>query len=138
MTGDRDVGATFLPDAATLYETLPPCRVVDTRGAVGPLGGPALAAGETRSFLLAGACGVPADAVALSLNVTAAEATAAGSLTLYPGRGPAPGTNTVSYATGRTRANNAILALVDGRLSALVNQPSGTVHLVVDVNGFFR
>lgn len=43
------------------YYTLPPCRVLDTRGAPsGPLAGPALQPGETRSFdLSASTCGVP-------------------------------------------------------------------------------
>ena len=53
-----------------LYFTLPPCRVLDTRGASSPLGGPALDPAEPRSFPFAGVCGVPADAVVVSGNVT--------------------------------------------------------------------
>lgn len=115
-----------------------PCRIVDTRTAAGPYGGPALAAGTTRAFTIAGLCGVPTDASAVALNVTATNATAPGSLTLYPGTGAVPGTSTVSFAAGRTRANNAVIGLVGGVLSVHDGQASGTVDLVVDVSGYFR
>ena len=118
--------------------TLAPCRIVDTRNAAGPYGGPALAAGTTRAFAIAGPCGVPADASAVALNVTVANPTSAGSLTVYPGTGAVPGTSTVSFAAGRTRANNATIGLVDGVLSVHDGQPSGTVDLVVDVTGYYR
>jgi hypothetical protein len=48
-----------------------PCRLVDTRAASGPLGGPGLKAGKTRTFVLTGVCGVPASAKALSVNLGA-------------------------------------------------------------------
>src|SRR3982751_4513255 len=48
-----------------------PCRLVDTRGAPGPFGGPALAGGSIRNFTPSGGgCGVPRSAMAYSLNVT--------------------------------------------------------------------
>src|SRR5438552_4395273 len=50
---------------------LTPCRLVDTRGAVGPLGGPSLTAGTARSLpLLSSSCNVPNTAQAYSLNYT--------------------------------------------------------------------
>jgi hypothetical protein len=118
--------------------TLTPCRIVDTRNAAGPWGGPALAAGASRSFVIAGQCGVPADALAVTLNVTVTTATAAGSLTVYPGTGVVPGTSTVFFAAGRTRANNVTIGLVDGILSVADRQETGTVDLIVDVSGYFR
>src|SRR5271170_7913148 len=48
-----------------------PCRVVDTRNAIGPFGGPALGAGTSREFNIPqSACKIPSSAVAYSLNVT--------------------------------------------------------------------
>ena len=126
------------PTGPLRLATLSPCRVVDTRNAAGPYGGPALAAGTTRAFTVGGECGVPADAAAVTLNVTVVNPTSAGSLTVYPGTGAVPGTSTVSFAAGRTRANNALIGLVDGVLSVHDGQPSGTVDLVVDVTGWFR
>ena len=124
-------GARFVP--------LTPCRLLDTRNAGGPFGGPAIAAGETRRYGPAqGACGVPADAVALALNVTVAAPATSGSLTLFPGRGAAPGTTSISFAAGRTRANNAVVGVGDGVLSVTGRHTSGSVHVVVDVSGYFR
>ncbi|HYN42609.1 MAG TPA: hypothetical protein VE129_12580 [Thermoanaerobaculia bacterium] len=129
----------WTPTAGPLtFHTLAPCRVVDTRNATGPWGGPALAAGTTRTFEIAGQCGVPADAGAVALNVTVTNATALGSLTVYPGTGPTPGTSTVFFAAGRARANNATIGLVDGVLSVANHQQTGTVDLIVDVSGYFR
>ena len=52
------------------FQPLTPCRVLDTRLAAGPLGGPALQAGIARSFGLTGVCFIPAGAVAVSVNAT--------------------------------------------------------------------
>jgi hypothetical protein len=124
---------------ASRFHPLAPCRLLDTRNAAGPFGGPALSSGETRSYAVAqGACGVPADATALALNVTVAGPAVAGSLTLYPGNGTAPETSTISFAPRRTRANNSMMGLAGGALSVTGRQASGSVHVIVDVSGYFR
>ncbi|MHB8799711.1 MAG: Ig-like domain-containing protein [Thermoanaerobaculia bacterium] len=138
MDAAKTVSATFLPATPVRFYTLTPCRVVDTRNPAGPFGGPALAADSTRAFPLGGACNVPADAAAVSLNVTVADATAPGSLTIYPGTGPIPGTNTITFVPGKNRANNVTMGLVGGNLTVVDYQATGTVNLIVDVNGYYR
>lgn len=138
MSGATSVSATFVPAAPSNLHAITPCRVIDTRNAAGPLGGPALEAGTTRSFALGGACGVPTDATAVSLNVTVADATGQGSLTIYPGTGPAPGTNSMSFVIGKNRANHLTIGLVGGVLSVIDYQTSGSVNLIVDVSGYYR
>lgn len=138
MSGATSVSATFLPATAAVFHAVTPCRAVDTRITPGPLGGPALEAAATRTFVLGGACGVPSDASAVSLNVTVADATDQGSLTIYPGTGPAPTTNTLRFVPGKDRANNLTMGLVGGGLSVADFQSSGTVHPIVDVNGYYR
>lgn len=118
--------------------TITPCRAVDTRGAAGPLGGPGLDAGAVRSFTLMGACGIPPGTVAVSANVTVADASSPGSLRMFPGTGSAPDINTVSFAAGSNRANNLLLGLEGGAFSVQNDQLSGTVNLILDVNGFFQ
>jgi uncharacterized repeat protein (TIGR01451 family) len=137
--GNNDDDATLTIDL-TGYYTLPPCRLVDTRLADGPLGGPALAANVARDFVLAGACGVPADAVAVVLISTAVAPTAAGGLQIYAAGGtPLADGGIVHYGAGVTRASNGIVVLgAGGAVSALAEQPAGTVHLVLDVAGYFR
>jgi CSLREA domain-containing protein len=136
VNGRCDMGAyEFGSVQAFAYFTLPPCRVVDTRGADGP----ALAAGTTRSFALAGKCGLPTSANAVSLNVTVTQPTAQGDLRLFPGGAPLPLVSTINYRAGQTRANNAIVTLGPSNdIDVLSDQSSGTVHFIVDVNGYFQ
>jgi hypothetical protein len=121
------------------YYTIAPCRVVDTRNPAGPLGGPALAAGSDRDFPLAGNCGIPPTASAVSINVTVTQPTTAGDLRAYPGGSPRPLVSTINYQGGQTRANNAVVALGGaGDLTMRCDQGSGTVQVIIDVNGYFQ
>jgi uncharacterized repeat protein (TIGR03803 family) len=121
------------------FVTVAPCRVIDTRNPDGPLGGPALAAGANRDFILTSACGVPASAVALAINVTVTQPTAAGSLTIFAAGSPMPGTSTINYSAGQTRANNALVAPnAAGAITVHCTQGSGTVQFILDVNGYFE
>ena len=123
---------------ASRFYTVPPCRVVDTRDPDGPFGGPALAALATRTLALAGQCGTSPTARAISLNLTVTGPSAGGNLTLYPAGSSLPGTSSLNYGAGRTRANNAIaMTGTAGGVSVYCTQPSGSVHLIVDVNGYF-
>ena len=124
---------------ATSFYTATPCRVVDTRNASGPWGGPALSAGATRIFTITGRCGIPATARAVSANVAVTEPTAAGNLRLYP-EGPAvPLASTINYAAGQTRANNAVVPLsAGGTIDVRCFQGFGTVHFILDVSGWFE
>jgi hypothetical protein len=121
------------------FFTLTPCRAIDTRSA----NAPALVAGAKRTFIMTGPavgqCSIPASARALSINVTVAGATAAGNLSLFPGGTSSPGTSAINYRLGQTRANQAVVTLgTAGDLSFACQQASGTVHLIVDANGYFQ
>jgi hypothetical protein len=121
---------------------LNPCRLVDTRLPSGPLGGPALSSGATRSFDLNQSCSVPATAKALSLNVTVTRPTGQGYVTLGASGCPVPSTSTINFSAGQTRANNAITTLAadgSGNLLAFASvSGSGSVDLILDVNGYFE
>jgi predicted outer membrane repeat protein len=122
------------------YYSLAPCRVVDTRYPAGPLGGPALAAGSSRTFAVWNACGIPTTARALSLNVTATQATTSGDFRIHSANQlVVPGTSVVNFVPGVNRANNAVVALDgSGRFSVVAVMASGSVHLVIDVTGYFE
>jgi glucose/arabinose dehydrogenase len=119
------------------YNTVAPCRVLDTRTSGG-----ALASGAERLVPVAGTCGVPASARAVALNVTVTGATGAGYVSVYPGNAPIPATSTVNFAAGQTRANNAVTRLStdgQGRIKAFaVLTGPGAVHFIVDVAGYFE
>jgi hypothetical protein len=127
--------------AASHFFPLTPCRILDTRNPDGPHGGPILAgSGARRSFVLSGTCGVPANAAAISANVTVTGPLARGSLTVYPGNAIPTGTTNINFSAGQTRANNSMLYLAtDGSGSVgVANDAPGGVHFIVDVNGYFR
>jgi hypothetical protein len=127
------------PPATTRFYTVTPCRVLDTRQANGPLGGPGLAAGQARTFTIAGTCGIPSSAVAVSANLTAIAAST-GSVALYPGNALPLGTSNVSFAAGQVLACNSILLLATdgtGTVGAQNASPS-TIQFVLDVNGYFQ
>ena len=66
--------------------------------------------------------------------------TAAGQLTIYPSDQTLPGTTTIAFSAGRTHANNTMLLLSsDGRSAVKIyNNSTGTVHVIIDVNGYFQ
>jgi glucose/arabinose dehydrogenase/PKD repeat protein len=116
------------------YFTLEPCRLLDTRTSA------AYAAGSTHTIPASlGACGVPATARALALNLTATESTGNGHLRLQAADLPLPTTSTINFQTGQNRANNAVVRLdASARFLIYVGMASGSVHVVVDVVGYFQ
>jgi hypothetical protein len=127
---------------ALALNTLPPCRLFDTRSASPPTGvAPALDPVSVRVFRVSGLCGIPSTTTALSVNVTVTQPAAAGSLSLFAGNEPMPlSATTISFGPGQTRAANTIVRLAsDGSETIRVlNTSSGTVHFILDVNGYFE
>ena len=129
------------------FYPLTPCRVVDTRGPTGPQGGPALSANTTRNFTIIGVngCGVPATAKAAAMNVTAILASDGGDLRIWPYQSPVPLASVINFSTADfALANGAIIPLANiggVDISVQTDMPvgsSGTVHLVIDVAGYFQ
>jgi len=126
---------------------LTPCRVVDTRGPVGPQGGPALAANTVRNFSIinVNGCGVPSSAKAAAINITAIQATDNGDLRIFPYQSAVPLASVINFSTiDFALANGAIVPLANiGGLdiSVQTDMPpgsSGNVQLVIDVTGYFQ
>lgn len=136
-TGMKDVTVPTVCPA--VFFTLPPCRVVDTRLPVDPWGGPALAASTERVFTFVGRCNIPPTARSVALSIAATQSSAGGDLSLFPGGVTRPLVSAVNYAAGQTRSSNAIVALSGaGALAVYCNQGSGTVHVILDVSGYFE
>ena len=95
----------------------------------------------TRVASLDGACGIPANARALAVNVTVMSPTALGTLVLFPGNYPSPGTSSINFGAGALLTNNTVLSLsTDGTgkyalLATVVG--NGTAHAAIDVFGYF-
>jgi hypothetical protein len=127
------------PPTATDFFTLTPCRVLDTRNANGPTGGPVMGASAERSFPVAGSCGVPANAKAVVVNMTVISPTAGGYLSIDPGNAFPLGTAAMTFQTAEILSNNATLLLAtDGTGTIrILNGASGTTHVAVDVTGYY-
>jgi hypothetical protein len=110
--------------------------VADTRNADGPFGGPPLAGGTTRNFSIgASSCGVPPNAAAYALNLTAVPLGPLGFLSVWPAGQSLPSVSTLNSSDGRIRANAAIVpAGANGAISVFA---SNATHVIVDVNGYF-
>jgi hypothetical protein len=134
-----DISGYFAPagtSSALDFYPLTPCRLVDTRNANGPLGGPTLVAGSTREFpVRTGSCNLPSDAAAYSLNVTAVPQGSLPYLTIWPSGQSQPTASTLNAPTGTVTANGAIVpAGSNGDVTVYVG---GTSDVVIDVNGYF-
>ncbi|HYK41921.1 MAG TPA: carboxypeptidase regulatory-like domain-containing protein [Thermoanaerobaculia bacterium] len=143
-TGCVSTGSATLPitacGAGRAFFTLPPCRVLDTRNPTGAYGGPSLAGGATRTFTIAGQCGVPLTATAIAVNFTVTGSTGGGFTTLFPAGTTLPLASTSNFSAGQTRANNAIPPLNGvGDLSIFCGMGVGqTVDVIIDVAGYFQ
>ena len=129
------------PPGVSKFFPKPPCRVVDTRLAAGPLGGPAVPPFGLRVFpIAASACGIPAGVRAVALNVTAVNPAVGGQLRVFPGDLLPPSAAMVSFDARRTRAVGGIVRVAtDGSGSLGVsNDSSAPVQVLIDVSGYFK
>jgi Putative binding domain, N-terminal len=134
-----DINGYFVPastETALAFYPVPPCRLVDTRGAAGPLGAPTLQAKEERRFpVLTSSCQVPATAQAYALNYTVVPKEPLSWLTTWPSGQAQPLVSTLNAPTGSTTANAAIVpAGENGDLSVYV---TNSTELVIDISGYF-
>ena len=106
-------------------------RLLDTRG------GPAPIAGQTVDVQVAGVAGVPSDATAVAVNVTAADSTQPGWVQVMPkGRATIGSSSTVNIDNaGQTVANSAMVGVGDNGKISLYTFGGG--HLILDVVGYF-
>ncbi|MCE6998286.1 putative Ig domain-containing protein [Saccharothrix sp. S26] len=115
-----------------MYTALSPSRLLDTRSGPGALG-----ARSSLDVTAVGRGGVPAEGVgAVVLNLTGTEATADTYVTAFPAGEAVPLASNLNLTAGRTAPNLAIVKVGAGGRVSLYNH-NGSVHLVVDVAGWF-
>jgi Chaperone of endosialidase len=137
--GVEPMGA--LPSPPLPLTAMNPCRIVDTRNAPGPFGGPALVANATRTFSIpSGPCaGIPSDASAYSLNFTVIGGSGVFTnafLTAWPTGDSQPTVSTLNFNANQLEANAAVVpAGTSGSINVFVNAPA---HLLIDINGYYR
>ena len=132
------VPVVALADGPFQFYPLSPCRVVDTRLANSTNGGPILGT-NARTFVIRGNCGVPTTAKAVSLNVTVAKPTEKSWITMWPSNLSKPDVSTINFdATDWALANGSIVPLGTATGDLTVHNFRGTVHLILDVVGYFQ
>jgi YVTN family beta-propeller protein len=137
-----DIAGYFAPATSQNYQfySLPPCRLVDTRGADGELGGPHLKAQTPRSFpLLTSSC-IPSglNPNAYSLNFTVIPNPSGqplSYLTVWPTGEKQPVVSTLNNPTATVVANAAIVPAGTG--GAIDVYATNTTDLLIDIDGYF-
>ncbi len=133
-----DIDGYFVAASSTTLAFFPltPCRVADTRGTNGPLGGPFLSGRLERIFpVLSSSCVIPDTAQAYSLNFAAIPHGGLGYMTVWPTGQSKPLVSTLNALTGTVTANAAIVPA--GQQGAISVYPSSDTDLVIDVDGYF-
>jgi hypothetical protein len=134
-----DINGYFIPSSGSTLAFYPvdPCRVIDTRGPDGNLGGPYLRGRQERDFLvLESNCGLPSNAAAYSMNFTVLPKGArVGYLTVWPAGQSQPQVSTLNDPTGTNVANAALVPA--GTNGAIATFATDDTDLLVDVDGYF-
>jgi hypothetical protein len=138
--GIRAVNAAV--EGGPVLVSITPCRLADTRpeSGVGPRRA-AVGPGDTYTLPATGAngqcSGIPADAVALSMNVTGLGATAPTFLTLWPAGAPQPEASSLNLSPGAAATPNAVVSGLGAGGQLSVYNLQGSAHVIIDVNGYY-
>lgn len=129
-----------VPSADTFAFLAAPARLMDTRDGEPTVdgqaagGGPVIG-GVVRELQVAGRGGIPANAAAAVLNVTAIGATGAGYLTVFPCGTSRPTASNLNYTAGQVTPNAVFTRVgTDGRVCVFAQS---TVDIAVDIAGSF-
>ena len=134
--------APAAPDS--VYRSMTPCRIVDTR-----YGGTILTANTVRSFAVRGStgfpsqggktggCAIPAAATAITASLTATAPAAAGYLHAWPTGQTEPNATLLNYGTSSATAGQVVPLAAASPTPLTVKNYAGTTHLIVDVTGYY-
>jgi hypothetical protein len=140
-----DVQGWFAAQTDTLtgqssYNPMAPVRALDTRDGTGTGGfSGRIGAGGVVQLQITGRNGLPASGVsAVVLNVTVTEPTGPDSfLTVYPSLSARPLASNLNFVAGQT-VGNLVVARVGSNGTVSIYNNLGAVHIVADVQGWFR
>ncbi len=131
-----DIAGYYAPGAPGRFLPVTPLRLLDTRNGTGAAPQP-VAAGAPLLLAVAGDRGIPADASAAALNLTATGVRANTYITAYPAGGTqVPTVSNLNLPRGSTRADAAIVRLGTGGKIVLRND-NGQTQLITDIAGYF-
>lgn len=129
VTTDVDAGmaAVFIP--------VTPCRLVDTRLANGPYGGPKLIGTRTFNMINGPCADIPSGAVAYAVSLGVTQNTTGGFITAWPTGSPKPLVAQITWSAGQTLSTGAVIA---AGTDDSVDVASGvSTHFTMDLNGYY-
>jgi hypothetical protein len=126
-----------------VYTMVTPCRILDTRNAVGRITG-----GLVRDFAVhtanfsgqggnASDCGIPSDPSAVAINVVAVTPDQGGFMTIYPSGTVRPNAASLNYTAGGIIANAIIAKTTVGQPADLSIYSQYSTDVVIDIVGYF-
>jgi hypothetical protein len=138
-----DVTGYFSADqSGATYRAFAPFRVLDTRSLSWYVNNGVTLFHSRVKQTVTGVWGVPTTAIAVTGNVTVVGQTAAGYVSLAPSlkSGVAPGTSTINFPTGDTRANGVTVSLASGGSLDFMywtGNTANTTNILFDMTGYF-
>jgi hypothetical protein len=134
-------GADSSSDLRSVLVPVSPARLLDTRPNSATVDGlfqgvGRLGPGQALKLGVAGRGGVPANATAVVMNITAIDPTAATFLTLWPFGQPQPLASSLNPTPGQPPTPNLVTIGLGGGAVNIYNL-SGSVDIVADVTGYF-
>jgi hypothetical protein len=129
--------ATTPASTATMFVPAAPVRILDTRTGIGTGGATLpLTAGGVMVLQVTGVQGIPADAVAVEINVTVTDGTIPAFLTVWPTGTDRPVASSLNITPGQNTPNMITAQLgASGQLSFFTN--GGAVNVIADLAGYF-
>jgi hypothetical protein len=122
--------------APSMFHAVSPVRVFDTRDGTGGVPAAPVTAGGSIDVAVGGTSGIPVDATAVVLNVTAVNGTAPSYLTVWPTGDVRPTASALNWS-GAAATPNAVTVGLGAAGKVSFYNFSGTVNVLADVVGYF-
>lgn len=117
---------------ALAYVPVTPARLLDTRTHALSLG-----PRSRTDVRVTGVAGVPVDAKAVSLNVTAVHSSSISYIRAWPAGSPMPASSVLNTDSRRSASGAGVIVGVGGEGKVSLYNNGGSTHLVVDVTGYY-
>jgi uncharacterized protein YkwD len=138
VTSPPPGGVDPAPTSASRLVAVNPERLLDTRPGSGPIGYSGGRPGRNALLRvpIVGRAGVPANAVAVSLNVTMTDSARAGYVSVVPSGARTDQTSNLNVIAGGQTVANAVTVKLgsDGAIDVFADQGG---HLIVDIVGYY-
>jgi hypothetical protein len=130
-----DLEGYYAPTAANYFHPIAPVRILNTFNNTGTSGGP-IVAGHPRDLTVTGSHGVPANAAAVAMAMSAVNPTSNTNISVYPTGVATPSSSSLNIARGKTVANQ-VVAGVGSAGRVRFNNAVGSINLAADLVGWY-